>query len=372
MSTDTSVPQPRIPGLDASDSALFATLIKESPMGFAFFDAELRCRRVNDTLAELLGVAVEDLVDGTLSDALPDELAAAMAEHLAEVVRTDRAVTDKDLRFEPPAWPKDSWERSSAGREPVLVDQLVPLAQRRGRDHRDRPDRGGRHRATPRRGADPAQGGAVPLAGRGQLPDRLGHHARGRGQRRRAGVAGHHRPVAGGVPGRRVAGGRPRGGPGQGRGRVAPVPGRRPHLLDQLPGAYPARAPSASTRSAPCRSSAAPGSWSGSARTPTSPAQREADEMRGRLTEQLSAAALRTARLQQATSMLAEALTVGQVVSVDHRGRPVGDRRGPLVGCAARRRQAQAHRDRSRLRPGNRTAAHLRRERLDRDVAGGP
>ena len=37
--------------------------------------------------------------------------------------------------------------------------------------------------------------------------------------------------------------------------------------------------------------------------------QREADEMRGRLTEQLSAAALRTARLQQATSMLAEALT---------------------------------------------------------------
>src|SRR3569833_4132287 len=38
--------------------------------------------------------------------------------------------------------------------------------------------------------------------------------------------------------------------------------------------------------------------------------------MRGRLTEQLSAAALRTARLQQATSMLAEALTVNQVVAV--------------------------------------------------------
>jgi PAS domain S-box-containing protein len=44
--------------------------------------------------------------------------------------------------------------------------------------------------------------------------------------------------------------------------------------------------------------------------------QREAEEMRGRLTEQLSAAALRTARLQQATSMLAEALTVEQVVGV--------------------------------------------------------
>jgi PAS domain S-box-containing protein len=54
--------------------------------------------------------------------------------------------------------------------------------------------------------------------------------------------------------------------------------------------------------------------WVGACTDVTS--QREAEEMRGRLTEQLSAAALRTARLQQATSMLAEALTVGQVVEV--------------------------------------------------------
>ena len=44
MSTDTSVPGPRVSGLAASDSALFATLIKEAPMGFAFFDTGLRCR----------------------------------------------------------------------------------------------------------------------------------------------------------------------------------------------------------------------------------------------------------------------------------------------------------------------------------------
>ena len=54
--------------------------------------------------------------------------------------------------------------------------------------------------------------------------------------------------------------------------------------------------------------------WVGASTDVTS--QREAEEMRGRLTEQLSAAALRTARLQQATSMLAEALTVEQVVQV--------------------------------------------------------
>ena len=54
--------------------------------------------------------------------------------------------------------------------------------------------------------------------------------------------------------------------------------------------------------------------WVGACTDVTS--QREAEEMRGRLTEQLSAAALRTARLQQATSMLAEALSVEQVVEV--------------------------------------------------------
>jgi PAS domain S-box-containing protein len=54
--------------------------------------------------------------------------------------------------------------------------------------------------------------------------------------------------------------------------------------------------------------------WVGACSDVTS--QREAEEMRGRLTDQLSAAALRTARLQQATAMLAEALDVEQVVEV--------------------------------------------------------
>ena len=36
MSTDTSVPQPRMSGMDVSDSALLATLLREAPIGFAF------------------------------------------------------------------------------------------------------------------------------------------------------------------------------------------------------------------------------------------------------------------------------------------------------------------------------------------------
>ncbi|NUR91605.1 MAG: SpoIIE family protein phosphatase, partial [Nonomuraea sp.] len=54
--------------------------------------------------------------------------------------------------------------------------------------------------------------------------------------------------------------------------------------------------------------------WVG-ANTDVTP-QREAEEMRGRLTDQLGAAALRTARLQGATAQLAEALTVEQVMQV--------------------------------------------------------
>ena len=48
MSNDRSpVPQPRVSGLDVSDSALLATLLHEAPIGFAFFGPDLRFRRIN-------------------------------------------------------------------------------------------------------------------------------------------------------------------------------------------------------------------------------------------------------------------------------------------------------------------------------------
>ena len=79
-------------------------------------------------------------------------------------------------------------------------------------------------------------------------------------------------------------------------------------------------------------------------------AQREAEEMRGRLTEQLSAAALRTARLQQATSMLAEALTVEQVVEViTEVGRSAVGAERSAVALLDHDRAAAAHRQPGRL-----------------------
>ena len=53
MSTDTSVPQPRMSGMDVSDSALLATLLREAPIGFAFFGTDMCFRRVNRSLARL-------------------------------------------------------------------------------------------------------------------------------------------------------------------------------------------------------------------------------------------------------------------------------------------------------------------------------
>lgn len=68
MSTDTSVPHPRVSGtaqaaMDPFDAALFATLTQAAPVAVAFFDTELRCRRANEAMARLLGVAAEALVD---------------------------------------------------------------------------------------------------------------------------------------------------------------------------------------------------------------------------------------------------------------------------------------------------------------------
>src|SRR5487761_905072 len=51
VSADASVPQPRVAGLDVSDSALLATLLREAPIGFAFFGTDLRFRRINRSLA---------------------------------------------------------------------------------------------------------------------------------------------------------------------------------------------------------------------------------------------------------------------------------------------------------------------------------
>ncbi len=88
MSTDTSVPQPRVAGLDVSDSALLATLLREAPIGFAFFGPDLRFRRINETLARLDGLDLEAHVGLLPSQVWPGSL-ASRAESAVRHVLTE-------------------------------------------------------------------------------------------------------------------------------------------------------------------------------------------------------------------------------------------------------------------------------------------
>src|SRR5215472_8138363 len=55
MSAGTSVPRPRLPGLDMTDSALLASLLREAPAGFAFIGPDSRVLRMNGAMAALCG-----------------------------------------------------------------------------------------------------------------------------------------------------------------------------------------------------------------------------------------------------------------------------------------------------------------------------
>ena len=87
MSTGTSVPKPRVSGMDVSDSALLATLLSEAPIGFAFVGADLRFRRVNQTLASLYGTDAGSYIGRLPSQVWPEDLgtrAEAAARHVLE------------------------------------------------------------------------------------------------------------------------------------------------------------------------------------------------------------------------------------------------------------------------------------------------
>src|SRR5260370_7408875 len=86
MSTDPSVPQPRVSGLDVSDSALLATLLREAPIGFAFFGPDLRVRRINQTLARLDGLDLEAHLGLLPSQVWPGTLATRVESAVRHVL----------------------------------------------------------------------------------------------------------------------------------------------------------------------------------------------------------------------------------------------------------------------------------------------
>ena len=322
MSTEMSVPHPRASGvegrpMDASDAALYATLLKEAPGGLAFFDRELRCRRANDALAALLGVPVRELHERRPSEVLPEPLAAAFEAALRKVLAEDRPVSDLDLVVpagEPPG-PGDAAGVATAVDERILACTWLPA-----------------------RSGDGDHSGVVLTALDVTERRRAEEVIRRKEQRYRSLVEASAQVVwvaapAGGViddaPEWRAITGQTPDDYAVGGWLSVVHPEDRPRIESAwqdcvgenrvFESNYRIRTKSGTyrhfdVRAVPIWQGDAVIEWVGANTDVTG--QREAEEMRGRLTEQLSAAALRTARLQQATSMLAEALTVSQVVQV--------------------------------------------------------
>ncbi|CAM3978171.1 SpoIIE family protein phosphatase [Nocardiopsis rhodophaea] len=350
LSTETSLPLPRMSGLGSSDSALLDTLLKEAPIGFAFLDTSARFRRVNRTLAAIYGHGETELHGRTPAEvcASPDDVAAhesAITAALAgeTVVYSDHHMDGGvlDAYGNQPHWAM-SW--FPAYGEDGVIDGVALIAV----------DLSDRHKAE------------VAL--------------RRSEERYRSLLAATNQVVWAATPDGKISEDCPewRAITGQpverylGRGWLDAVhPDDRERverawddaIADRMifDATFRIRIQSGETRH--YRSRAVPITrggevveWVGANTDVT--VQREADDMRQRLTQQLGEAALRTVRLQKATSDLAEALTVDQVVEVmTEIGRSA-------VG-ADRTTLAELDRDRLRLRLLGSTVHDLR------DIPGG-
>jgi PAS domain S-box-containing protein len=88
--------------LAPSDSALLETLLLEAPVAFAFYDTDLRYRRINRLLAEINGLPMAAHIGHRPSEVLPRELGTAVEEMLRQVLRTGLVIADDDFTVESP------------------------------------------------------------------------------------------------------------------------------------------------------------------------------------------------------------------------------------------------------------------------------
>ena len=320
MSTDTSVPQPRVSGLDVSDSALLATLLREAPIGFAFFGPDLRVRRINHTLARLDGLDLEAHLGLLPSQVWPGTLASRVESAVRHVLADGQPLYESNQPVS---------EAESAVAEPPSPGEGAPDQDE---------DRQWAFSWFPSHDPDGNIAGVALIAV--DVTDRANsaEAVRRSEERYRSLVQAGAQVVWVTTPTGEIAEDSPewRWITGQSleeylgngwldaihpedRERVEREWRECVHAGKVFDSRYRVRTKTGSyrhydVRAVPIERDGKIIEWVGASTDVTG--QREAEEMRGRLTEQLSAAALRTARLQQATSMLAEALTVLQVVEV--------------------------------------------------------
>lgn len=303
LSTETSVPLPRS-CLGPADPALIEMLLDEAPVGFALFDARFRLRRVNRALARVYGRSVEECRDSDLADLLGPGDTAVHKEAIASVlggagiVHSERPLvgTAADSTHPPTEW-KLSWFPVADGGE---IEGVALLAVAK--------DDAGVAEVVLRRSEERYR--SLLKAGNQVIWA--------------AGPDGHIREDC--PEWRGITGQEPEDFLGRGwldsvhvedRAQVERAWDDAVADRTQFDATFRMRARSGDYRY--YRSYAVPlmregelTEWVGANTDVTT--QREADEMRQRLTAQLGEAALRTVRLQKATSDLAEALTVDEVV----------------------------------------------------------
>ena len=379
MNTGTSVPRPRVSGMDVSDSALLATLLSEAPIGFAFFGSDLRLHRVNQALARLAGSDPDEHVGRMPSQIWAGYLGARAESAIRHVLAEDQPLFEADQQIAVPvtrtaAKPVHAAELPRAGAEGITAShdkasqdkasqdnagegrasqgKAAGYAQESG-EHGAR-EHGGREQAGQEQGGRqlrhwafswfPSHDGDGDLTGVALIAvdtterRRSEEAVRRSEERYRSLVQAGAQVVWVTTPTGQIAEDSPewRWITGQtveeyqGNGWLDAIHPEDRERVERdwqecvntgkvFDSRYRVRTKTGSyrhydVRAVPIERDGKIVEWVGASTDVTG--QREAEEMRGRLTEQLSAAALRTARLQQATSMLAEALTVEQVVEV--------------------------------------------------------
>jgi PAS domain S-box-containing protein len=322
--------------MDVSDSALLATLLREAPIGFAFFGADLCFRRVNQALARWHGADQAEHIGRLPSHVWPEQLADRAESAIRHVLAEDQPLFESDQPITFPVTPPGAPAATAA----VAVHE-APQAARARRDRTDAAAQQIRHWAFswfPSHDPDGDITGVALIAV--DITDRQNSEeaVRRSEERYRSLVQAGAQVVWVTTPTGEIAEDSPEwrwitgqtAEEYQGSGWLDAIHPEDRERVERdwrdcvqtgkvFDSRYRVRTKTGSyrhydVRAVPIERDGKIVEWVGASTDVTG--QREAEEMRGRLTEQLSAAALRTARLQQATSMLAEALTTEQVVEV--------------------------------------------------------